>query len=116
MDWSKYEKVPTAFATAREIGLAAASLGALERRGFVESTKTSPKQYRRIESPRVIIYKLIDENRGDFDDFFTLRKEGAPYGMLCSLNKAGDILDCWGKIYDLTDVNYIKFKTKEFNL
>ena len=47
MDWEKYEKVPAEFATAREIGLAAATLGAMARRGLVEVKDTTPKQYRK---------------------------------------------------------------------
>ena len=50
MDWEKYNKVPEEFATAREIGLAAATLGAMARRGFIEVLNTSPKQYRRIDN------------------------------------------------------------------
>ena len=48
MDWEKYNKVPEKFATAREIGLAAATLGAMARRGLVEVKDTSPKQYRKL--------------------------------------------------------------------
>lgn len=56
MDWKKYEQIPEEFATAREIGLAAATLGAMARRGFVEILDTSPKQYRKVNSPSVKIY------------------------------------------------------------
>ena len=116
MDWNKYNQVPEDWATASAIGLAAATLGAMERRGFVESKVTKPKQYRRVVTPQVLVYKYIDENRSDFEDYFTLVKTGAPYGMLCSLDKSGDVLDCWGKKYDLTNVCKIKFRTKEFDL
>lgn len=116
MDWTKYNKVPLDYATAAQIGLAAATLGAMERRGFVESIPTKPKQYRRVVTPQVMVYKHIEENRNDFDEFFTLYKAGAPYGMLCSLDKSGDVLDCYGKKYDLTNVIKIEFRTKEYNL
>ena len=116
MDWTKYNQVPLEFATASTIGLAAATLGAMERRGFVESKPTKPKQYRRIVTPQVVVYQLLDEHRADFDEYFTLRKEGAPYGMLCSLDKSGDVLDCWGKKYDLTNINYAKIGNKEYNI
>ena len=116
MDWSKYNQVPLEYATASTIGLAAATLGAMERRGFVESKPTKPKQYRRVVTPQVLVYKYIDENRDDFDEFFTLRKTGEKLGMLCSLDKSGDVLDCWGKKYDLNGVNYIEFRTRSFNL
>lgn len=116
MDWEKYNKVPKEYATAKEIGLAAASLGALARRGLVEVLDGSPKRYRQVASPQVTVYRLIDENKKEFDEFFTLRKEGAPYGMLCSLDASGDVVDCWGKKYDLTNVNYARFGRKEFNI
>ena len=116
MDWSKYNQVPLEYATASAIGLAAATLGAMERRGFVESKPTKPKQYRRVVTPQVLVYKYVDENKNDFGEFFTLVKTGAPYGMLCSLDKSGDVLDCYGKKYDLTNVCKIKFNTKEFDI
>lgn len=116
MDWTKYNQVPLEWATASDIGLAAATLGAMERRGFVESKSTKPKQYRRIVTPQVTVYRLLDEHRADFNEYFTLRKEGTLYGMLCSLDKSGDVLDCWGKKYDLTNVNYAKIGKKEYNI
>lgn len=115
MDWEKYNKVPKEFATAREIGLAAATLGAMERRGFVESLNCSPKKYRRINNPAINIYHLCEENKDDYDTYFTLHKEGAPYGMLCSIHE-GTIVDCYGHAYDLTNVIRIEFRTKKFNL
>ena len=59
MDWNKYNQVPEDWATASDIGLAAATLGAMERRGFVESKATKPKQYRRVVTPQVLVYKYI---------------------------------------------------------
>ena len=115
MDWEKYNKVPKEFATAREIGLAAATLGAMARRGFVEVLDGSPKKYKRINNPAIHIYRLCEENKDDYEDYFTLHKEGAPYGMLCSMSD-GTVLDCWGKPYDLTNVIRIEFRTKKFNL
>ena len=114
MDWKKYDLISNEFKTAREIGLAAATLGAMARRGFVEIKEGSPKQYRKIDSPAIKIYRLCEENKNDFETYFTLQKENTPYGMLCSIDSSGDIVDCWGKKYDLTGVNYVKFRTKEF--
>lgn len=118
MDWAKYNQVPLEYATASAIGLASATLGAMERRGFVESIATKPKQYRRVVTPQVLVYKYIDENRDDFGEFFVLQR---PYGkcngrMLCSLDNAGDVVDCWGQKYDLSDVIRIEFRTKGYDL
>jgi hypothetical protein len=115
MDWEKYNLVPEEFKTAREIGLAAATLGAMARRGFVEVQDSSPKKYRKINNPAIHIYRLLEENKDDYETYFTLSKEGAPYGMFCSMHE-GTILDCWGKPYDLTNVITIEFRTKKFNL
>ena len=118
MDWNKYNQVPLEFATASTIGLAAATLGAMERRGFVESKPTKPKQYRRISTPQVLVYKYIDENRDDFGEFFVLQKSHGKYNgrMFCSVDSAGDVVDCWGNKYDLSDVIRIEFNTRSFDL
>lgn len=116
MDWTKYNQVPVEYATAAQIGIAAATLGAMERRGFVESKPTKPKQYRRVMTPQVLVYKYIDENKDDFGEFFTLRKKNQELGMLCYLDSAGDVVDCWGKKYDLTDVCKIEFRTRSFEI
>jgi hypothetical protein len=105
MDWKKYEQIPEEFATASEIGLAAATLGAMARRGFVEVLNTTPKQYRRINSPSIKIYQLYEKHK---TDYFILFKTDQKIGMLCSMS-GNNILDCWGNIYDLTNVCRIEF-------
>lgn len=115
MDWLKYNLLTDEFKTAREIGLAAATLGAMARRGFVEVQDGSPKKYRKINTPAINIYKLCDIHSDDYDEYFTLYKKDAKLGMLCSMHN-GVVVDCWGKPYDLTDVIIIEFRTKKFNL
>ena len=112
MDLTKYNKVPTEFATAKEIGLAAATLGALARRGLVEVLDTTPKQYRRIENPAIKIYQLYEQNKCDF---FVLYKKNENIGMLCSMSN-GDVVDCWGKKYDLTNVCKAVFKKASYEI
>ena len=63
MDWEKYNMIPDEFATAREIGLAAATLGAMARKGLVEVKDTSPKQYRKSHNVSAKIYMLCEENK-----------------------------------------------------
>ena len=115
MDWEKYNKVPETFKTAREIGIAAATLGAMARRGLIEVKDTSPKQYRKINNPAVKIYQLCEENSADYDTYFTLRKSNQPLGMLCSISN-NTIVDCWGNPYDLTDVCKVEFRTKYYEI
>ena len=113
MDWEKYNKIPEEFATAREIGLAAATLGAMARRGFVEVLDSTPKQYRRSHNPAIKIYQLCEENAEDYDTYFTLRKKDQALGMLCSISN-NTIVDCWGNPYPLENVCKVEFRTKEF--
>lgn len=115
MDYSKYNQVPTEPATASQIGLAAATLSAMARRGLVEVIPGKPNKYRRIDNPAIRIYQLLEENKNDFEEFFMLRKKDAQLGMLCYI-KGGEIVDCWGKRYDLTDVNYLELRTRRFNI
>lgn len=113
--WEKYNLLTNDFQTAREIGLAAATLGAMARRGLVEVQDGSPKKYRRNNSDAIKIYYLCDIYSDQYDEYFTLYKTGAPYGMLCSMNN-GTIVDCYGNPYDLTNIESISFRKKKINL
>ena len=115
MDFSKYNQIPTEPATASQIGLAAATLSAMARRGLVEVIPGKPNKYRRINNPAVKIYQLCDIYSDQYDTYFTLYKKDAPIGMLCSIVN-NTIVDCWGKSYDLTDVIEISFRKKKINL
>ncbi len=115
MDWEKYNMIPKEYATAREIGLAAATLGALARRGFVDVLDGSPKKYKKSDNPSIRIYQLCEENKNDYDTYFTLYKSDKKLGMLCSISN-NTIVDCWGNPYDLTNVNKVEFRTRGFNL
>lgn len=111
----KLNLVSDEYRTASQIGLAAATLGALARRGLVEVLDTTPKQYRKVSGGAAKVYMLIEQNKDDFDTYFCLRKKDKKIGMLCSYSK-NTVLDCWGKPYDLTDVNRIDFKTRSFEI
>lgn len=111
----KLNLVSTEYRTASQIGLPAATLGALARRGMIEVLDTVPKQYRKKSGSISKIYTLIEQNKDDFDTYFCLRKKDRKIGMLCSYSK-NTILDCWGKPYDLADVNRIDFNTRSFEI
>jgi len=111
----KLALVTSEYQTASKIGLPAATLGALARRGLVEVLDTTPKQYRKVDGNIAKIYTLIEQNKDDFDTYFCLRKSDRKIGMLCSFSK-NTVLDCWGKPYDLTNVNRIDFKTRSFEI
>ena len=117
MDWKKYMMVPAdRYATAAEIGVAAATLGAMARRGFVEVADTKPKQYKKVDNPAINVYRLCEEHAKEFDTFFTVYKTGAKLGMFCSMSSSGDVLDCWGNKYDLTGVCKVRFGKNSYDL
>ena len=109
MDWEKYNKVPIEFATAKEIGLPAATLSAMARRGLVEVKNSVPKQYRRLAGTAVKILLLCEEHKEDYDKYFTLWKTGQSLGMYCYISN-GTVYDCWDNKYDITDVYKIGFR------
>jgi hypothetical protein len=111
MDWDKYNLIPDDFKTAREIGLAAATLGAMARRGLVEIKDTSPKQYRKLNGDIMKIYYLCEIYSDQYDTYFGVYKDNDPIGMLCSLTD-GTIVDCMGERYDLNNVVSLRFGKK----
>lgn len=113
MDWEKYNLIPEEYATAREIGLAAATLGAYARRGFVEVLDTSPKKYRKSNNPAIKIYQLYEQNKSNFDTYFTLWKKDEKIGMLCSISN-NIIVDCWGNSYNLNNIEKVQFGKEYF--
>ena len=115
MDFAKYNQVPTDFATAKEIGLAAATLSAMARRGLVEVLAGKPNKYRRIPNKAVTIYQLLEENKDDFEEFFMLHRKDAPYGVLCYLQK-GEVVDCWGERMNLSDIDRLETRKRKFDI
>lgn len=111
----KLALVSTEYKTASQIGLPAATLGALARRGMIEVLDTVPKQYRKSPGNIAKIYSLIEQNKDNYDTYFCLRKSDRKIGMLCSFSK-NTVLDCWGKPYDLTNVVRIDFRTRSFDI
>lgn len=98
--------------TAAELGVAAASLNAMNKRGMVEVLKGKPNQYRKIKSVLPTILSILSKEK---PDFFTLYRKKGTVGMLCSL-KNNQILDCWGKPYPIINITYMTIETKEFYL
>ena len=95
--------------TASQLGVAAASLTAMSKRGMVEVIDGKPKKYRKVFSP---LSKILEAVQGRTSDYFFLHKEGNPIGMLCS-DRNGKIYDCWGNEYDVSDVSMVEVDRKE---
>ena len=116
MDWEKYNALPNEYKTASEIGIASATLCAMARRGLVEVLEGKPKKYRKCDSPALRVLRLCEENKDDFGEFFVVYRRDEILGMLCSLSKSGDVLDCWGEKYDLTNAVSVSFRTRRFDV
>ena len=98
--------------TAKELGMAAASMTAMVRRGLVVERAGKPKQYKKVANPLV---KILDILKDQEFEYFTLYKTDRPLGMLCSL-KNERVLDCWEKPYDLTNVCKLIVNHREFKI
>lgn len=103
MDWTEVlEQKQTGFSgTAKEWGVAPATLCAMARRNLVSKTNTSPAKYTKLPLADTYcnIMKYVDEY-----NMIDVYKDGQPLGMLC-LIKGNDILDCYGEQYDITGVS-----------
>ena len=98
--------------TATELGMAAASMTAMVRRGLVVDRAGKPKQYKKVAN---VLVKILDILKDKDFEFFTLYKTDRPLGMLCSI-KNEQVLDCWEKPYDLTNVCKLVVKHQEFTI
>ena len=95
--------------TATQLGVAAASLTAMSKRGMVEVINGKPKKYRKVFSP---LSKILEAVQGRTSDYFFLHKENNPIGMLCS-DRNGKIYDCWGNEYDVSEIVMVEVDGKE---
>ena len=114
-----YRKMPdNQWCTAKELGVAPATMTAMVTRQLVERTETSPRQYRKANSEYARILAIV----ADYDiEFFGLYKPNATLGMLCYLDNER-IVDYQGNIYDVANVykvrvgeNFLKFKDQNFD-
>lgn len=115
MDIKKYEQIPNEFATAKEIGLSAQTLSAFVRRGMAEVQQGSPNKYRKIENTSIKVYNFLEKNKNKINHYFGLYKTNEPLGMLCSI-VSGEVVDCWGKKYDLQNVYKIRIGAEYYEL
>jgi hypothetical protein len=98
--------------TAAELGMAAASMTAMVRRGLVQDKNCRPKKYMKIANPLV---KILDILKDKEFEYFTLYKAGRDLGMLCSL-KNERVLDCWEKPYDISGAYKLIVNHQEFTI
>ena len=116
MDWLKYLALPTTkYVTAKEAGLAPATLVAMGKKNLVEVKEGSPNTYRRINSVAAKAYYLCEKHANEYGTYFTMYNPNRPYGMFCSII-GGTICDCWGKVLPLTGYTIIQFGKRKYEL
>lgn len=98
--------------TATELGVAAASLTAMSKRGLVEVIKGKPNRYKKKSSVLPKILSILSQEQ---PEFFTLYSDKNSIGMLCSLKK-NQIVDCWGNPYSIDGIKFMTIKRKEYEL
>ena len=107
-----WQSMPQDWATAKEIGVAPATMTAMVRRNMVAVTDTSPRQYRRIITPYVVLDMLLPYMPREFVGIY---KKNEKIGMLCTV-KNGRVFDCWGEPYDISDAAKASFGRRWFDL
>ena len=116
MNWNIYLKIPTkTFVTAKEIGLAPATLIAMGKKNLIEIKEGNPNTYRRINSVAAKAYYLCEKHANEYETYFTMHNPNRPYGMLCSII-GGTICDCWGKTLPLMEYTIIQFGKRKYEL
>ena len=104
---------PNHYYTAKELGVAPATMTALVNRGLVERTDTSPRKYVKVITS---IFAAISSLKTSYPcDLFGLYRKGEQTGMLCKIAN-NKVVDCWDKPYDLTNVVIARFGHNYFNL
>lgn len=98
--------------SAKELGVAPASMTAMVRRNMVEATNTSPKKYRRIVSPNFVLFLLYEHMPREF---VGIQLAGEELDMLCTI-KNGKVYDCWGEPYDIATAVRARFGRRYFDL
>ena len=98
--------------TAKELGMAAASMSAMVRRGLVIDRAGKPKQYKKTST---VLVKILDILKDKDFEYFTLFKTDRKLGMLRK-KKNEQVLDCWDQPYDLTNVCKLVVKHQEFTI
>lgn len=98
--------------TAKEIGVAPATMTAMVRRNMVEASNTSPRKYRRLMTPNVVLEFLLSYLPCEFAGIYS---EGEEIGMLCTV-KNGRVFDCWGEPYDISTAIKVRLGKRWFNL
>ncbi len=93
----------TEYKTAKELGVAAQSLTAMVRRGYVEKLNSAPTKYRKADKAKYYIMAFEYINKHPNKNHYDFYKSNEKLGMMCSI-KGNDIMDCYDNIWDLENL------------
>lgn len=85
---------------ASEWGVAAATLCALAKRGYISKSNSSPALYTKLPKAEkyLRVCSIIAANPNE--EFYDFWREGEALGMMCSFD-GKDVLDCYGEKWDI---------------
>ena len=106
---------PDTWFTAKELGVAPATMTAMKNRNLVKVKDTSPKQYCRIASTAAVLAFLLERHKKDLTNYIDIHLRGERLCMLCSV-KNGKVYDCWDNPYDITTADRVRIGKKWYEL
>lgn len=106
---------PDTWFTAKELGVAPASMTAMKNRNLVKVKDTTPKQYCRIASTAAVLAFLLEKYKIEATNYIGIHQYGEPLAMLCSV-KNGKVYDCWDNPYDITNADWVRIGKKYYDL
>ena len=101
--------------TAKELGVAPATLAAMVRRNYAKASNTSPKTYCREMSSAAVLAFLLEKHKDIFTGFVGISCYNNKLAMLCTV-KDGVVYDCYGNVFDISDAYKIRIGKKYFLL
>ena len=106
---------PNTWFTAKELGVAPASMTAMKNRNLVAVKDTSPKTYCRITSSAAVLAFLLEKYKSELTDFIGIHRRNEKLAMLCSI-KNGKVFDCCGNLYDIATADIVRIGHRYFSL
>jgi hypothetical protein len=101
--------------TGAQLGVAAASLGAMGRRGMVNVIDEVPKRYiKNKEDKTAAVLKIVAEHLPAGDGFIVYQKNHE-LGMFCFM-KSGRICDCYYNPYSVSEAEKVVIHNEVFNI
>ena len=101
--------------TAKELGIAPATLTAMVRRNYAKASDTSPKTYCREMSSAAVLAYLLEKYQTLFTGFVDIFCHNRNLAMLCTV-KDGITYDCYNNKFDISTAYKVRIGRKYFSL